>query len=201
LSLYQLTIEEETVFGNMFRKGELLLPDDDTCCDLFEVTQSLTEECGFPAYEISNHAKAGHECVHNMRYWLYEDYVGIGPGAHSRVTLDGSKYALAEETNPRKWLKALLEHQEIREEKARLTLEEQSREALLVGLRMTSGLDCRKIPLSLEECVDQQAMKRLITEGYLELDGHTLRCTYEGRKCLNSVMLLLLASVTTSRNI
>ncbi|MDR0632605.1 MAG: radical SAM family heme chaperone HemW [Holosporales bacterium] len=195
LSLYQLTIENETVFGNMFRKGELLLPDDNTCSDLFEVTQSLTREHGLPAYEISNHAKAGHECVHNMRYWLYEDYIGIGPGAHSRVTIDGCKYALAHETNPRKWLRALLEHQEILEERLKLTPQEQAREAILVGLRMTDGLDYRKIPLPLEQCIDYPAMERLIEEGYIELEGNILRCTHEGRKCLNSVLLLLLASL------
>jgi oxygen-independent coproporphyrinogen-3 oxidase len=192
LSLYQLVVDEDTVFGNMHKRGELLLPDEDACADMFELTQEITQNAGFPSYEISNHAKPGYECKHNIRYWKYNDYIGIGPGAHSRITINGAKYAIVEESNPQMWLKSLLLDDILLEEQVLLSQEEQAREALLVGLRMTEGIDCGTLPFPLNRCVDETALKNLVSEGYLEYSNNIIRGTNEGRKRLNALMLMLL---------
>ncbi|MDR3285502.1 MAG: radical SAM family heme chaperone HemW [Holosporales bacterium] len=192
LSLYQLIVDENTVFGSMQRKGKLLLPDEDSCAEMFEITQKITENEGFYAYEISNHAKKGYECVHNIRYWQYQDYIGIGPGAHGRIMFEGHKYAILEEKNPQKWVDFISNEKRPLIEMDRLTLEEQTREILIVSLRTSKGLDCRKLPALLEECVEMPKLKQLINEGYLEYKDNILRGTSEGRKVLNSLILFLL---------
>lgn len=192
LSLYQLVVEEESVFGDMYHRGELLLPDEDVCADLFDLTQELTTKAGRPAYEISNHAIANHECIHNIGYWMYYDYIGIGPGAHSRITFNNKKYALVQEAIPRKWLNSIIENNEILEEKSELFLEEQGREAILVGLRMTKGISCARLPLPLDQMVDPDALNHLVQEGYLEYNQDVLVATSEGRKRLNALLAYLL---------
>ena len=107
LSLYQLTIEPGTAFAGQARRGELVPPDDDDAAAFFETTQDRLAAAGLPAYEISNHARPGAECRHNLAYWRYQDYVGIGPGAHGRVTRDGVKYATRQRRAPERWLAAV----------------------------------------------------------------------------------------------
>src|SRR5437764_4012364 len=109
LSLYQLTIEPGTAFGNRAERGESLAADEDTAATLFEVTQQRLAEAGMPAYEISNHARPGAECRHNLAYWRYEDYLGIGPGAHGRATRGGGKIATQQRRVPEAWLAAVEE--------------------------------------------------------------------------------------------
>lgn len=192
LSLYQLVIEDQSVFGDMYHRGELLLPDEDVCADLFELTQDLTAQAGIPAYEISNHARPGYECIHNVGYWEYRDYIGIGPGAHSRITYKNRKFALAHEANPKKWLKSIIADQNILEEVSEVSLEDQAREAVLVGLRMTRGIDVTQLPLPLDQITDAAAFKHLLRGGYLQQEGNQLWATDIGRERLNSVLTYLL---------
>lgn len=110
MSLYQLTIEPGTQFATLHQRGDLVTPDEETGAALYELTQSLMGKAGLPAYEISNHAKPGHECRHNLTYWRYCDYVGIGPGAHGRVTLDGVKQATRTHRAPEEWLERVTKH-------------------------------------------------------------------------------------------
>lgn len=200
LSLYQLTVESESVFGTMYRQGELLLPDDEICAGMFERSQELTVAHGIPAYEISNHARPGYESVHNIGYWLYRDYMGIGPGAHGRLTVPAAedreerkgKLALVQESNPQKWLRTILDQQEVLEEVVELSSEEQSKEALLVGLRMNQGILCSTLPLPLERAVKPEALGRLIEEAYLTLEDGVLKATARGRECLNALTAYLI---------
>lgn len=192
LSLYQLVVENDSVFGGMYSRGELILPEDDVCAEMFELTQELTEASRRPAYEISNHAKPGFESLHNIGYWLYRDYLGIGPGAHSRLTLNGNRYALVLEANPHKWLTSILNNEKVLQERAELSETEQTREALLVGLRLREGIDCRSLPVPLESAVEQRALSTLIQEGFLEFDDQVLRATAAGRERLNALTSYLI---------
>lgn len=192
MSIYQLVVENNSVFGSMYHRGELLLPDEDVCADMFEFTQEATEQNGLPAYEISNHARPGFESIHNIGYWLYKDYIGIGPGAHSRLTLDGRKFAMVHETNPQKWLVSILNNHKVLQEKAELTPEEQVREALLVGLRMTNGVDTSKLALPLKDVIDPEALKYLEEERYISYDGSILCATATGRERLNALTAYLI---------
>ena len=107
LSLYQLTIEPGTAFATLYARGDLILPDDNLSADMFELTQSIMNAHEMPAYEVSNHARSGSECRHNLVYWRYQDYVGVGPGAHGRLTLDGKKFATRQKKSPEAWLKSI----------------------------------------------------------------------------------------------
>jgi oxygen-independent coproporphyrinogen-3 oxidase len=192
LSLYQLTVEANTVFGEMHKCGELLLPSDDECADMFDLIQEKTKRAGFIAYEVSNHALPTHECLHNMRYWQYQDYIGIGPGAHGRISHAGEKYATLEETNPEKWVHSVITNKNPLVSYDRLSREEQAREALLMGLRIQSGIDCTRLPMELERFVDHKALRMLVDEGFLEYSGCVLRATDRGVRLLNSIISMLL---------
>lgn len=192
LSLYQLVIEDSTIFGEMYHRGELLLPDEDSCARMFEVTQELTDKAGFDAYEVSNHAKEGFKGVHNLGYWLYHDYVGIGAGAHSRITLNEQKYAFVQDKHPNKWIKSISENNSVLEEQSALTLEEQSKEAIIVGLRMTEGIKCSDLPLPLGKIVNKGSLEKLVREGYMTYDSGILKVTGTGMIRLTSVTNFLL---------
>ena len=110
LSLYQLTIEPETPFFRLHQAGKLAVPDGELAAELYALTQEITEAHGLPAYEISNHAAPGAESRHNLTYWRYQDYVGVGPGAHGRITVDGVKRATMSERHPENWLKRVEEN-------------------------------------------------------------------------------------------
>jgi oxygen-independent coproporphyrinogen-3 oxidase len=192
ISCYQLVVEDDSVFGHMYSRGELLIPSDETCANMFDYLQETAAKAGLPAYEISNHARPGFECRHNVSYWKYTDYVGIGPGAHSRITINGQKYALAQEINPQKWLDAIIDDQHMLEEATALSSEDQSKEAILVGLRMTQGIVCEELPLPLEQIVQPLAFDRLIKEKYLNHKNGTLIATPKGRKRLNALIAYLI---------
>jgi oxygen-independent coproporphyrinogen-3 oxidase len=192
LSAYQLTVESNTVFGNMYKQGELLLPSEDECADMFELTQKKMENAGFLAYEISNHAIPTHECRHNVRYWQYQDYIGIGPGAHGRISEASCKYATLEEADPRKWASLVMANGAPPMRQEKLSLAEQAREALLMGLRMPRGLDCSALPLALEQFVRLDALQALVDGGFLEHSDNILRATKDGLKRLNPILLMLL---------
>jgi oxygen-independent coproporphyrinogen-3 oxidase len=140
LSLYQLTIEQGTAFGDRYNAGKLRdLPDEDLSADLYALTQDLCGAAGMPAYEVSNHARDGAQSRHNLVYWRYGDYIGIGPGAHGRLTLDGTRWATECHSNPARWLDACHEGQT---ERPRISLNagDQAVEFLLMGLRLKEGI-------------------------------------------------------------
>lgn len=195
LSLYQLTIEPGTAFAPLYERGELVIPDEELAADLYELTQERTEAAGLPAYEISNHARLGCESRHNLAYWKYQDYAGVGPGAHGRITLkDGVKLATKQLRAPETWLKQVfsLGHGHDESETIR-SFETQAQEALLMGLRLKEGIDLKKLPLPWPQLIDQKRLNPLIEAGFLILknDDH-LMATQAGRQRLNAILRSLL---------
>jgi len=190
LSLYQLTIEPGTAFHTRAAKGELRLPDEEAAAALFELTQERLAAAGMPAYEVSNHARPGAECRHNLAYWRYEDYLGIGPGAHGRVTRGGIKYATRQRRLPEAWLR----HPEF-EETLAISRESAVEEMVMMGLRLTEGISRDRLE-ALAEC-DVEALfgiglARLVDGCFLALDKQRLTATAAGRQRLNAVLGTLL---------
>ncbi|MBY0281104.1 MAG: radical SAM family heme chaperone HemW [Alphaproteobacteria bacterium] len=188
LSLYQLTIEPGTAFAPLFARGDLVLPEENLSADMFELTQNMMERHGMPAYEISNHAKLGMECRHNLVYWRYQDYTGVGPGAHGRLTLGGKKYATRQKKSPEAWLKAITEQGHGDEEVLELTAAEQDHERLMMGLRLLEGVDASLIKLPLDQTISVKALDSLVAEKYLRKENSYLIATAAGRQRLNAVL-------------
>jgi putative oxygen-independent coproporphyrinogen III oxidase len=195
LSLYQLTIEPGTAFSTLARRGDLVLPDEDVSVALFETTQDQLSDRGLPAYEISNHARPGAECRHNLAYWRYQDYVGIGPGAHGRLTQDGVKVAIRQHRLPEKWLAAVEAAGTGVEETTPLDRAAAVEEMLMMGLRLTEGISRAR----LEETSDTSAetlfgakLQQLIDGGFITFDHERLAATARGRQCLNALFAALL---------
>lgn len=188
LSLYQLTIEPGTAFAPLFARGDLVLPEENLSADMFELTQSIMGKNGMPAYEISNHAKAGAECRHNLIYWRYQDYAGVGPGAHGRLSLDEKKYATRQKKSPEAWLKAITEQGHGDEEIVELSPFEQDHERLMMGLRLAEGVNCRLTNLSIDQTISMKTLDALIEEGYLKKEDPYLIATAAGRQRLNAVL-------------
>ncbi|WP_439614878.1 radical SAM family heme chaperone HemW [Shinella sp.] len=189
LSLYQLTIEEGTPFYGLHKAGKLVVPDGEQSAVLYEATQEITERESMPAYEVSNHARPGSESRHNLTYWRYGDYVGIGPGAHGRLTTGGSKIATATERKPEGWL-SLVEaggHGMIDQEF--LEREAQSDELLLMGLRLKEGVDLARWQTLSGRDLDPDREQFLIEHGFIERLGNSrLRCTPAGMLILDAVV-------------
>src|SRR5579872_5755137 len=141
LSLYQLTIEPETPFALLHRNGQLHIPDDDLAAGLYETTQELTEAAGLPAYEISNHARAGEESRHNLIYWRYGDYAGVGPGAHGRLMLDNKRIATSTIRLPERWQDGVMRDGHAFVDCVAITDGDAAREHLLMNLRLAEGVD------------------------------------------------------------
>ena len=194
LSLYQLTIEPETPFFGLHKAGKLTLPDEDLARDLYDLTQSVCAEAGLPAYEISNHARPGAECRHNLVYWRGHDYAGVGPGAHGRLSMDGRRYATETEKRPEAWL-ARVEaqgHGLIVDEK--LTPGEQADEFLLMGLRLAEGIDLARYTALAGRDLDPQRVSFLRDGGAVEVTGDgRLRVTASGFPLLDAVVADLAA--------
>ena len=140
LSLYQLTIEPATAFAEAHARGDLILPEEGTAAALYEATQEMLEAAGLPAYEISNHAAPGEESRHNLTYWRYGDYVGVGPGAHGRLTIAGEKRATRQHRAPEAWLERVESHGHATRQKLALSPEECREELLMMGLRLAEGV-------------------------------------------------------------
>ena len=195
LSLYQLTIESGTAFATLARRGELIAADEDTATALYEMTQDRLCGAGLPAYEISNHARAGAESRHNLAYWRYQDYLGIGPGAHGRVTRAGVKYATRQRRLPEAWLGAVEATGSGLEEAVSIDRDTALEEMLMMGLRLCEGI----LRARLEEAAGQAAetlfartLSPLIEGGFLTLDRDRLAATAAGRQRLNAVLAALL---------
>ncbi len=195
LSLYQLTIEPGTAFATLERRGDLVAPEEETAAALFEATQDRLAAHGLPAYEISNHARPGAECRHNLTYWRYQDYVGIGPGAHGRLTRDGGKIATRQHRTPERWLAAVERVGTGIEEMAAIDRVTAVEEMLMMGLRLTEGV----ARVRLERAAGQDAeslfggsLAPLLEGGFLTLDQERLAATAAGRQRLNAVLAALL---------
>jgi oxygen-independent coproporphyrinogen-3 oxidase len=197
MSVYQLTIEPETAFGGAYRRGELQTPDDDAAAILYELTQEMLSNAGLPPYEISNHARPGGESRHNLTYWRYGDYVGIGPGAHGRLTLDGRKIATRQHRAPEAWLAAVEQQGHGTRARHSIAVGQRWTEMLMMGLRTTEGVARSRVRAEcgrpLEELVDRRRIARLCDGGFLLLDAAGLRATAAGRQRLNAVLAELLA--------
>jgi oxygen-independent coproporphyrinogen-3 oxidase len=197
LSLYQLTIEPETVFGAAYRRGELQVPGEDDTGALFELTQELLDEAGLPAYEISNHARPGGESRHNLTYWRYGDYVGIGPGAHGRLTIGDGKFATRQHRAPEAWLAAVEAAGHATRQRDAIAAEDRLSELMMMGLRTVDGVERSRVVAEcgrpLEAALDAARLARLIDGGFLLLDHASLRATAAGRQRLNAVIADLLA--------
>jgi putative oxygen-independent coproporphyrinogen III oxidase len=192
LSLYQLTIEAGTPFAELHARGRLRVPDSELAHDFYELTQELTEAAGLPAYEISNHAAPGEECRHNLLYWRYGEYAGIGPGAHGRIVVSGTRRATTTERQPERWLTRVEADGHGVEDNTPLSRPEQADEALLMGLRLSEGLDLGRLAgiSGLQPKAD--VVRALSDAGLIERSGpDRLRATQAGRIVLNEVVLRL----------
>lgn len=176
LSLYQLTIEPNTAFERLYTLGELILPVDDLAADMYEFTNTKCVAYGLQAYEVSNYAKSGAECRHNLTYWRYGEYIGAGPGAHGRLIVDGKRFATKQYRTPERWLKELVRDEECIE----LSEAEQEQERVLMGLRTTQGIAWDK-PIT-------SKIQTLINEDFLVNAEGRLIATPKGRLALQAVL-------------
>ncbi|HMH64308.1 MAG TPA: coproporphyrinogen-III oxidase family protein, partial [Rhizomicrobium sp.] len=192
LSLYQLTIEPETPYALLHRNGSLKIPDDDLAAGLYETTQELTQAAGLPAYEVSNHARAGQESRHNLIYWRYGDYAGVGPGAHGRANLGGQRTATAAIKLPERWRDTVSKNGHGFSELTPVSNDEAAREHLLMNLRLAEGLDLAGYEKRWGAKPDAEKIAALKNQGFLTLDGDTLTATPSGRLLLNRVIEELL---------
>lgn len=192
LSLYQLTIEQGTAFGDRYAIGKLGgLPGDDLGADMYDLTQDICADAGMPAYEVSNHARDGAQSRHNLIYWRYGDYLGIGPGAHGRLTVNGQRWATECHRNPNMWLKARSDGKpELPRE--RLSIHDQATEMLLMGLRINEGLDLDRYAALAGKPLDGSALQHLTEIGMIEVTKSRLTVTDQGFKVLNAVIAELI---------
>ncbi|WP_288936641.1 radical SAM family heme chaperone HemW [uncultured Sphingomonas sp.] len=191
LSLYQLTIEPGTRFATEAAKGRLTLPDGDDAADLFEATRQMTAAAGLPAYETSNHARLGAESRHNLTYWRYRDYAGIGPGAHGRR----GGMATQRRRKPENWLAAVARNRHGIEAETCLTPHERATEALVMGLRLREGVDLAHVAALAggQAPVVDSAVDRLVAQGMAVRDGERLRITEAGALLLDAILPLVVA--------
>ncbi|MFA5990063.1 MAG: radical SAM family heme chaperone HemW [Sphingomonas sp.] len=196
LSLYQLTIEAGTRFATEAAAGRLTIPDADAAADLFEATRARTAAAGLPAYEISNHARTGAQSRHNLTYWRYGDYAGIGPGAHGRR----GGLAIARHKKPENWMASIARAAHGIAEQTSLAPADRQTEAMLMGLRLGEGVDLARIAAfnakataDIGALVNLAALARLSDQGLVEHRGDRLRATESGMLVLNAILAALLA--------
>lgn len=191
LSLYQLTIEPGTRFATEAAAGRIVIPDGDSAADLFESTRAMTAAAGLPAYEISNHARPGAESRHNLVYWRYRDYAGIGPGAHGRR----SGLATARHKKPENWMSAVTRNGHGAQIEDLLVPADRSTEALLMGLRLREGVDLARIAAlgetTTDRLIDTIAADRLIAQGLVARDGDWMGVTEAGMLLLDAILPLV----------
>lgn len=189
LSLYQLTIEEGTQFYNLWKAGKLIIPDPDHAALLYQETQEITADLGLPAYEISNHAVKGAESQHNLVYWRYGQYVGVGPGAHGRFVENNARTVTITEKHPETWMERVERdgHGIIEEEY--LNPEQEGDEYLMMGLRLREGISLERYEHLAGRKINEERLSRLFDDKLLEpIDAKTIRATPEGALLLNSLV-------------
>jgi putative oxygen-independent coproporphyrinogen III oxidase len=193
LSLYQLTVEPDTPFAALHAVGKLAVPDADLARTLYDTTQEVCAAAGLPAYEISNHARPGEECRHNLTYWRYHQYAGIGPGAHGRLDIDGLRHATVTEKRPESWLMRV-------EAKGcgvigdeTLTRSEAADEFLLMGLRLAEGIELDRFRAIAGFALSERQIADLIGHGLVETVDGRLRVTAAGFPLLDAIVADLAA--------
>lgn len=189
VSLYQLTIEDGTAFGARQARGLLSgLPDDDLSADMYAVTQEVCDAAGFPAYEISNHARPGNESRHNLIYWRGGDYIGIGPGAHGRLGLDGRRIAIDTALAPGAWLNQV--EKSGNGDKSRIWVSglDQAFEYVMMGLRLVEGIDIIRLNQMSDMRLNPRAIAALTDLGMIRQSEHRLCVTAKGRPILNAIL-------------
>ena len=192
LSLYQLTIEPGTAYEAAYRRGEIVLPDDDTAAELYDTTTEVAAEFGLAPYEVSNYAAPGAESRHNLAYWRYQDYAGIGPGAHGRITLNGDLQATRRHRAPEPWAERVESHGHGTTHEDPVPQTDRAREMLLMGLRLTEGVDAARFAartgVTLDDAIDPEILRRAIEEGYVTRTDRCLAATAEGRVRLDALL-------------
>jgi coproporphyrinogen III oxidase-like Fe-S oxidoreductase len=189
MSLYQLTIEPETRYADLFAAGTLKIPDEDLAADLYDLTQEMTEQAGLSCYEISNHAKPGHESDHNLLYWRYGEYAGVGPGAHGRLCDGVNILATATEKHPETWALQVREQGHGLVQQEQIVPEAQAREMLLMGLRIAEGIDLNRYERLAGKAMAQDKITALTDLGLVSMHGNArLVATAAGRRVLNAVI-------------
>ena len=188
LSLYQLTIEPGTVFDRLHRLGKLQPPNTEVAREFYDLTQEIAADRGLPAYEVSNHARQGAECRHNLVYWRYGEYAGVGPGAHGRLVTSHGRLALATEARPEAWLGQVLARGHGIVQHDCLTPEQEGDEFLLMGLRLTEGIDPARYAALSGKTLAQERIAGLGCLGLIETHRTRLRATAEGMALLNAVV-------------
>jgi len=189
LSMYQLTIEAGTRFGELAARGRLRgLPTDDAAADMYELTQDICAAAGMPAYEVSNHARPGAESRHNLIYWRYGDYAGIGPGAHGRLTLNEGRFARETEYNPEKWRRAVDDLGHGCTVNELLSATDQASEYLLMSMRLVEGTDPARFSRLNGKPLNETAVKHMLDQRLLHWRDDKLACTQKGRAVLNAIL-------------
>ena len=192
LSLYQLTIEPGTAFEALHRRGEIVLPDADTAALLYEATAEEAGRFGLLPYEVSNYAKPGSESRHNLAYWRYGDYAGIGPGAHGRLSLGDRLLATRRHRAPEIWAQRVEAIGHGSSEDVAVTPEERAREMLLMGLRLSEGISAARFMartgIALEDAIEPDIFVRAVEAGYLVREDDAFRATREGRLRLDALL-------------
>ncbi|MGI9386319.1 MAG: radical SAM family heme chaperone HemW [Methyloligellaceae bacterium] len=193
LSLYQLTIEPETSFARLHAAGKIKIPDSGLARALYDATQELCDHAGLPAYEISNNARLGEECRHNLLYWRYGEYAGIGPGAHGRLMISGLRHARSTVRHPESWCTAVEEHGTGIEAEERLDADAQALEMLLMGLRLQEGLDLSRLTALTGRTLETGMLSQLVDDGLIGSVGDRpmIHATASGRLVLNRLILEL----------
>ncbi len=192
LSLYQLTVETGTKFETLHRRGALILPDEDTAASLYEATGEEAGRFGLDAYEISNYARPGAESRHNLIYWRYGDYAGIGPGAHGRLNLGGALLATRRHRAPEHWADLVERQGHGTKEQTPVPPAERAREALLMGLRLREGIDAARFQertgVALEDALDRRMLRDALEEGHLIRTAVGIAATARGRMVLDALL-------------
>lgn len=192
ISLYQLTIETGTVFEQAYARGDFVLPEEDLQAELYELTAAVLSEAGMRDYEISNYAKAGSESRHNLTYWRYGDYVGIGPGAHGRLTIDGSKVATRQHRAPERWLEMVAAQGHATRQHDAVNIEQRIAELTMMGLRLAEGIPLARFEAeagrAFSACLDPARLARLVAGGFVARQDDRLFATPAGRQRLNTLL-------------
>ena len=196
-SLYQLTLEQGTAFWSKHQRGLLDVPQDDDARILFDITQEMTADAGCPAYEISNHAKPGEECHHNLIYWQAQDWLGIGPGAYGRFFKDWTRFELRSRRDPAAWLDDVEAYGHGIDIESEDSLTDYAHEAVMMGMRLKDGVDLERIAQragAIEEWFDQSRAAILEDEGLVRFEEGRLSLTDDGKPVLNAVLNAILIS-------
>ena len=188
MSLYQLTIEPGTAYFDLYERGRLVTPTDDRAADLYDLTQELTEKAGLPTYEISNHARPGQESRHNLLYWRYGEYAGVGPGAHSRLADGDNRRALIAERHPETWRDLVRTQGHGIVSDTVVPPVDQASEYLLMGMRIAEGIDMDRYAALAGREIDSSKLAGMKSMGLIKRNGPQLMATADGRKLLNAVI-------------